>query len=99
MRIADTVTNTDGTQPATDTAQDVRRAGELAGHDHGWLHAEFVTAEFVTAGAGGGLWACRVPKRFHAVACVYRRAFTQGIADFYATNDDMVPPSQIAEAL
>ena len=76
-----------------DTAQVVRRAAELAGHDHGWQHAGTVAA-----GSGGGLWVCVVPERFHAVACVYRRAFALGIADFYAMND-MVPPSQIAEAL
>lgn len=90
---ADTVTNTNGTVPATDTAQVVRRAAELAGHDDGWRHADSVTA-----GSGGGLWVCPVPEGFHAIACVYRRALAQGIADFYAVND-RVRPSQIAGVL
>ncbi|MCU1680213.1 MAG: hypothetical protein JWQ81_952 [Amycolatopsis sp.] len=65
-----------------DDVMTLRRAAGLAGHDHGWQHAESVNK-----GDVGGLYADPVvPERFHAVASWYAAAYADGITGFFDTK-------------
>jgi hypothetical protein len=62
----------------TDRERVLQRAAALAGHDHGWLHAESVRRH----GCGGLYAEPVVPERFASVASWYVAAFDAGVIAF-----------------